>query len=92
MRDDTRTQKLVIAEMTAGEWIFPMGTIAENLGIKRTCVVRAVRGLRRMGLAELSQCFSYDDGGVVGSGYILTPAGVTARNLVAAENEVPHAD
>jgi hypothetical protein len=60
-------------------------------GLTLTQTRRAVRSLARKGLAEYSRAFDCDEGKVMGSGYMATPAGIALAKTIVF-NEVHQND
>jgi hypothetical protein len=75
-------QKLVVSEMSDGEYVYPARYIASDLGLPTSYVLKQMRMLKKEGFATYGHLSAEDCEKVMGSGYWLTRLGLDLRTQI----------
>lgn len=75
-------QKMIVSEMSDGEYVYPARYIASDLGIPVNYVLKQMRSLKKMGFAQYGHLRAEDSDKLVGSGYWLSRLGLDLRDQI----------
>jgi hypothetical protein len=80
-------QRRVVVAMTGGEWVYRLAQTAQDAGLPIDDVRKAMRHLRKIGIAEYGTLWNEDKGRANGSGTWLNGIGLALREHLTLKDK-----